>query len=436
MSAPVAGSITAELDRLIDTRPAAAGDLQACALFVLDAVAAIIGARNTGIAQPMLGWARDEPMTMGRRAMMLGALSNMLEMDSMHQTSAVHPGTVIVPAALAVAWSRPAGGHDFLHAVLQGAEVAIRIARAAGAAHYKIHQATATCGAFGAAYAAARLLDLDRDQRLAALGNAGSVTGGLWEFLAEGVLTKQWHAGHTAENGVVSAQLAARGLTGPLRILEGERGFFRALCADAAPEKAVAPWTGWDLTRVSYKPWPSPRHTHPAIDAALKLFGDIAGREIESVEVDTYPVALALCNEPEPVSEHAARFSLKFCTAVALREGRVDFASFEAPARERHADLSRRVRVAATDRYAQAYPKGAWGAEVRVLLQDGSRLNHAQDHSKGDPEQPMPADEIRGKACYLMRRGGVERPEPLADAILGMAANRDVPIEKLAQLLP
>jgi 2-methylcitrate dehydratase PrpD len=435
-NAGAAESLTAGLARLVNLQPVTAADREACALFVLDAMACIIGARTSPIAQPVLGWALAEPLSMGRRALVLGALSNILEMDSMHQESAVHLGTVIVPAALAVAMSHPVSGNDFLDAVLKGAEVAIRISRAAGAAHYRVHQATATCGGFGAAFAAGSLLGLDQQRMVDALGNAGTVAGGLWEFLAEGVQTKQWHAGRATETGVVAAQLAARGLTGPRRILEGERGFLRALCPDAKPQEVLKEWSGWGLPRTSYKPWPSPRHTHPAIDAALKIAPKLDGRAIERVELDTYQVALDLCNEPAPVSEHAARFSLRYCVAAALQDGKVDFASFEEPARGRNADLAAKVRVAATERFTRAYPTGAWGAEVRVNLAGGGKLTFTQEYAKGDPAAPMTRAEMLDKAHGLLRRGQAQDPAGSANAILAMAHGGTVPLDELRRILP
>jgi 2-methylcitrate dehydratase PrpD len=263
------------------------------------------------------------------------------------------------------------------------------------------------------------LLQLTPVQQQHALGNAGTQAGGLWQFLVDGSMSKQWHAGRAAESGLTAAQLASRGFTGPLGILEGERGFFKFLCPDAVPENLLNGATGWRVSEVSYKPWPSPRHTHPAIDAALAAAPDVHA-DIERVELDTYPIALELCNEPEPTSEHAARFSLKYCVAAALADKHIDFESFEAPARTRNQALASKVSVAATARFRDSFPV-AWGAEVRVFLTDGSVIRSKKEHAKGDPGAPMSESEIRKKSVELLQRGQYESPELFVDAILAMA---------------
>lgn len=411
----------------------AAADYQAAAWFSLDAIACICGALREEAAGPVLRWAAAEPLTTARRAFVLGALSNILEMDAMHRASATHPGTVVVPAALAVALTRPVSGQDFLSAVLRGFEVSARIGQAAGATHARLYQATATCCPFGAAASAAQLLGLSPHEQLQALGNAGTRSGGLWQFVQDGSLTKQWHAGRAAEDGVLAAQLAAHGLTGPARILEGEKGFFNVMCPEARVALVTEPHAGWALPQVSYKPWPSPRHTHPAIDAALKLAGHGLG-PIVSVLVRTYPVVLQLCNQIDPQTDHAARFSTALCVAAALRDGKIDETSFLAPARERHRELTQRVKVEASERFTQAFP-AAWGAEVAVTLADGSTVSAHVDHAKGDPLSPMSETERYSKALGMLEHGGVPRASELADQILAMPDSNQIPAAALERAL-
>ena len=426
---PLAGALLAAVAAM----PISAADRQAAAWFSLDAIACVLGAQREDNAHAVLAWARSEAVTPARRAFVYGALSNILEMDAMHRASSTHPGTVVVPAALALtlalAVSRQVSGEDFLAAVLKGFEVSARIGEAAGASHARLYQATSTCCPFGAALSAALLLGLDPHAQLQALGNAGTRSGGLWQFVQDGSLTKQWHAGRAAEDGVCAAQLAGHGLSGPARILEGEKGFFSVMCPDANADANAALVAGqrdtWSLPDVSYKPWPSPRHTHPAIDAALRLSGR-GSAAITSVTVQTYPVALQLCNMLNPETEHAARFSIAYCVAAALQDGQVDAASFLAPARERHRELTRHVRVSASDRFAAAFP-AAWGAEVSVVRSDGSTATAHVDHAKGDPLAPMSDAERYAKALDLLGRGGVVQARDLADQVLAMASGKTFP---------
>ena len=170
----------------------------------------------------------------------------------------MHPGCVVVPAAWALANKQGVGGHALLRSVLHGFEATTRVGMGVGPAHYKIWHNTATCGPYGSAMAAADLLGLDDEQTVHALGNAGTQSSGLWQFLETGAMTKHLHAGHAAEAGLKAADLAAFGFTGPPRILEGDKGFFKAACPDAQPELVLAnPDDAWQLTTTSIKPWPS-----------------------------------------------------------------------------------------------------------------------------------------------------------------------------------
>src|SRR5690606_27894555 len=226
-------------------------------------------------------------------------------------------GCVVVPAAYALAAKHGKGGRELLTAILHGFEAAARVGMAVGPEHYRIWHNTATCGPFGAAMAAAALLDLDDEAAINALGNAGSQSSGLWQFLETGAMTKHLHAGHAAEAGVRAGELAALGFTGPARILEGEKGFFRAACPDANPDAVTRdPDAPWQLVRTSIKPWPSCRHTHPTIDAgeelrARLLRDGVSLDQIAEIVVETYQAALDVCDRPVAASDYEAKFSLQ-----------------------------------------------------------------------------------------------------------------------------
>src|SRR5262249_27378022 len=135
----------------------------------------------------------------------------------------------IMPAALAVAEREHADGKSFLLAVAVGYEAALRIGEAVNPSHYRFWHPTGTAATFGAAAAAGALLKLNAAQMLNALGSAGTQAAGLWEFNADGSMSKHLHPGKAAFNGILAADLAFQGFTGATRILEGERGFFRAM---------------------------------------------------------------------------------------------------------------------------------------------------------------------------------------------------------------
>jgi len=205
--------------------------------------------------------------------------------------------------------------------------------------------------------AVAALLHLEPSATVHALGNAGTQSSGLWQFLEAGTMTKHLHAGRAAEAGVLAADLAQFGFTGPPTILEGAKGWFTATCPDADPRAITRdPDSPWQLLQTSIKPWPSCRHTHPAIDAALELRHNIVTGTIERVEVETYAAALEVCDRPSPRNDYEAKFSLQHCVAAALTRGTVDFTAFAEPTRVELAELRDRVTVRVAEPYASAYP--------------------------------------------------------------------------------
>lgn len=422
-----AASLTSRLAALIAARPIGAEDYRAAALFTLDALANALAGRRTTAGEILLDWAEAEPLTTGREAMLLGGLTHILEVDDLHRASVVHPGCVVVPAAYALARRRNLRGHAFLAAVLRGFEACCRVGMAVGPAHYRIWHNTATCGPFGSAYAAGDILGLDHAAMTDALGNAGTQSSGLWQFLETGAMSKHLHAGRAAEAGLLAADLAARGFSGPPQILEGEKGFFKATCADPKPERLLAdPDAPWQLRLTSIKPWPCCRHTHPTIDAGLSLAAKIGNRKIERIKVATYQAALDICDRAAPRSEYEAKFSLQHTAAAALTDGHVGFASFSPASRDRLAATAARVEVIVAIPYVQRYPV-AWGAEVAVQLDDGSELSASREHAYGDPENPLDESAMRAKATMLLEYAGVAAPAKFIDAVLALAEDAIVP---------
>ncbi len=427
-------TLTEGLVSLIRAKPITPSDYEAAALFTLDAIANILGGRNSVPGRVLLDWwqarATNDVPEPSRLAFLMGALCHILETDDLHRESVVHPGCVVVPAAWALAHKQGASGHALLRAVLHGFEATTRVGMAVGAAHYRIWHNTGTCGPYGSAMAGAALLDLDDAQAVHALGNAGSQSAGLWQFLETGAMTKHLHAGHAAEAGLKAADLAAFGFTGPPKILEGEKGFFKAACPDAQPEMVLAsPEADWQLVRTSIKPWPSCRHTHPAIDAAEELrllLGATDEADIRAIEVGTYQAALDVCDRPVAHSEYEAKFSLQHTVAATLLLPQVDFAAFGEAARARAAKLALRVSLSADEPYRSAYPRN-WGARVRVELKDGRELVAQRDNAKGDPEARLSHDDMVAKAEMLLAHGGVRHPKSVIDGVLGLARDGALP---------
>lgn len=422
-------ALTRELVRLIREKPVEPADLRAAALFFLDAAANAVAGRQTKPGKILTEWAGDNGTDAGREALLLGGLIHTLETDDLHRASVVHPGCVVVPAVIALGRRAGADGRALLSATLDGFEACCRVGMAVGPGHYKVWHNTATCGPFGSAMAGISLLGLDDEQAVHALGNAGTQAAGFWQFLETGAMSKHLHAGRAAEAGVVAAGLAARGFTGAPAILEGEKAFFAAACPDPDPDAVLRdPEALWQLRQTSIKPWPSCRHTHPTVDAALEVHAALGNRAVADVRITTYRAAVDVCDRPDPQSEYEAKFSLYHCAAVALADGDVDFGSFDPDARERLAGLRAKVSVEVGEPFASNYP-AAWGARVAATTVNGEEVSAERVNCKGDPEMALDAAEMTAKAHRLLAFGGIAEKQAQAfiDGVLAMAKNGPLP---------
>lgn len=340
-----------------------------------------------------------------------GGLGNIMEIDDLHRTSIVHPGDVVIPAALALAEREKVDGPALLDAMVRGYEAAIRIGSAAGTSHYANWYNTATCGVFGATAAASSILALDARKTVDALGQAGMQAAGLWQCRHEPTFGKHLAAARGAQAGVIGADLAAIGYPGPSEILEGPQGFFTATAPGADPSRVVAGADDpWRIFEVSFKPWPSCRHTHPAVEAALALVDALDGRDVASVTVTTYAQAIAFCDKPDAATPDDARFSLQHCVALALARGRLALEDFE-PSELVAPDvvaLRSRVAVEEDPEMSAAFPE-RYATSVAIRFADGGTAEREIATAKGDPENPMTDAERREKFDTVMAAVGLDR---------------------------
>jgi 2-methylcitrate dehydratase PrpD len=364
------------------------------------------------------------------------ARSHVTETDDLHRASVTHPGCVVIPVALLLGHDRGASGHEALRATLAGYEVMTRVGEALGAGHYRLFHNTATAGVFGSAAAAASLLDLDEDGWVWALGSAGTQAAGLWQFNEEGAMSKPLHAGHAAAAGLRAALLAAAGLTGAERILEGEKGLFRALCPDARPGAVLADAAGWKLPETSMKPYPCCRHVHPAVDAALEvralagLDREGGGDAVAAVRIWSYPAALDVTDRQDPGTPHEARFSLQYAVVRTLLHGRPGLDAFEPEALRDEAVrvMLARTTVAVDPGLAEAYPR-AWGAHVEVVDQAGATYRAERASATGDPDHPLDDTALDAKVRGLFDWAGLPREQGrlLLEPCRGLVADGPLP---------
>jgi len=334
-------------------------------------------------------------------ALVNGAASHIMELDDIHKTSIIHAGTVIIPAAIAVSEWKKSSGKDLITAIVAGYEVAYRIGEAVTPSHYYYWHNTATCGTFGAAASAGKLLNLNKEELTHALGSAGTQAAGLWEFIEDGAMSKQLHPGKAAMNGVISALLAQKGFTGASEILEGRRGFFEAMSKEYDVKKVTRGLGDqYKITENSFKIHASCRHTHHVMDLMIELHHEdrIALEEIDKIVIHTYQNAIDITDNSQPSTEYAAKFSLQFCTALALLQGNGDFDQFNQKTLwdKKVRQLMARVFVRADPEMTSSYPK-KWGAKAEIFLTSGNVITKMTDFPKGDPEKPVTKKELLAK---------------------------------------
>lgn len=330
------------------------------------------------------------------------AASHTMEMDDLHPSSVFHPAAPIISAAVALGEAVNATGEELIAAIVAGYEIGVRAGEAAGRSHYYFWHTTATCGTFGAAAAAAKLLKLNQDQIIEAFGSAGTQAGGLWQFLEDGAtsgMSKQLHPAHAAAAGILSAELGLRGFTGAKRIFEGRKGFLAATSKDAAPEMlTVDLGRSYRIATNSFKRHASCRHTHSSIDSALILRNEkkVRPENLRSLEVRIYPAGYDLLTDVKPETPYLAKFSLPFTIAAALTRGRVGLAEFEnLEADDIRATMSR-IKIVRDDSLAQDYPE-KWPARVIAILESGETVSASVDYPKGDAKNPLTLAELEDK---------------------------------------
>ena len=415
-------SLTEKLISLVQSRTICTADQHAASLFLLDALATAYAGSATEAGQKLIAWCGQDAMNARTQAFLMGSLAHITETDDLHRASVTHPGCIVVPAVLATSQRTNANGGDVLAATLCGFEAMCRIGRAVGPTHYQVWHNTATCGPFGSAMAVGQLLELSPKQCVHALGNAGTQSSGLWQFLETGSMSKHLHAGRASESGLLAAELAAHDFTGAKSILEGEQGMFRAMCPDARPEAVLAKEDApWELTQTSIKPWPSCRHTHPVIDAALELQPQLGNAVIEEVVIGVYHAANTICNRAAVENEYQAKFSLQHCAAIALLTGSVSLDSFTSLARAQTKELCEKTLIVVQGDIDANYP-ASWGATLNLTLADGRKLSAARRDCRGDPELPLSDDEMIEKAQGLLRFGGLnqENADKVIDSVLDL----------------
>jgi 2-methylcitrate dehydratase PrpD len=413
---------------------------------LLDYLCAAIVGSQTPAARAVLdvaseNYAGDDAMVIGGgrlspagAALVNGTAAHGFELDDGYTPGSVHPSAPVVSAALATGQTAGAGSAQILRAIAIGVEVTSRIAAAGHPATWRrgFHN-TPLAGVFGAAAGCAVLRGLSAGQTASAFGVAGSHAGGLFAFLGTGAEVKRLHAGKAARDGLLSVELARRGVTGPPEVLEAEPGYFSAFAGDADSGARVLDGLGeqWAALHTYVKPYPCCRHLHGPVDCVLAALdaGPLDVPAIESVEVMTYEVASHHAGT-EIRSVLDAQMSIPYAVAVTLLRGRPGLREFTPAAWQdpRVRDLAARVSVRADDVLTSRYPAER-PAEVLIRRRGAPAVRFAVAQPLGEPSNPMTDAQLGAKFTTLtsdiLRPAGVD-PDAVVDRALGTGSVGDI----------
>lgn len=340
------------------------------------------------------------------------ACSHLVEQDDLHNSSVLHPATVVFPAALATAQDLESSGLDLLTACVAGYEAGIRIGEFLGRSHYKVFHTTATVGTLAAAVAVGKLMKFDETQFMNLLGTAGTQAAGLWEFLKDAADSKQLHTAKAASNGLLAAYMTKDGLTGAQDILQGKQGLAVGMSTDADPKYLHDRLgTRWALLETSFKYHASCRHTHPAADALLELLKeqDIDYRDVEEVIAHVHQGAidvLGLVDIPQTI--HQAKFSMGTVLGLIAVHGDAGLNSFKNHALndKNVVEFRTKVQMVLDPEVDSNYPQ-KWFGKISVKTKSKETYSKFITDPKGDPLNTLTQEELEEKFIRLCDFSGV-----------------------------
>lgn len=338
-----------------------------------------------------------------------GAASHTLDFDDLHNPSIIHLATVVVPGVFAIAEAEHKSGRQMIAAVCAGYEAGGRIGESVIPESYFFWHTTGTAGTFGAAAAAANLLQLTPQQTLMCYGSAGTQAAGLWEFLKEGAMSKALHAGKSSYAGVLSAYLSRNGFTAASSILEGEKGFCRAMVDEPHWDRLTE---GLDSKHLridenSFKPYACCKHSHAAIYAAqvLKKEHELRADNISEVRIYVNDITDCLINNPQPQNPYGCKFSIQYCVAAMLTFGAVGIEQFAQDVihNTEVRDLMSRTKVIRDAAIEKIHQEDAskLASRLEVVCKDGTVHSMKVDYPKGDPDNPVTWEEAKAKFMHL-----------------------------------
>ncbi|WIV68153.1 MmgE/PrpD family protein [Natrialbaceae archaeon AArc-T1-2] len=352
-----------------------------------------------------------------------GAFGHAIDYDDTFESIVIHPSSPIFAASLAAAEEGGASTTELVTGYIVGCEVAYRVGQSTYPEHYQNGwHSTGTAGSFGAVGAAASILDLGSEEVANAFGIVASSSSALKKNF--GTMTKPLHAGHAAESGIRATLLARDGFTADSSIFEGEIGYNRVMTVDDAydPEEITENlYEEWAVLDIGFKPYPSGVITHAAMDAMKSLTEEhnLEPATVESIVVTLEDAASEMLHHTQPDDALQAKFSIEFCLASILRDGRAGIHEFtdEYVQQEETQNAIKTVsRAFEPDLFGDDY--AGYGAVVTVTKSDGAELREEIRYAPGSPNNPIEEDRLRQKFYECAEsRLGERKAQALEDSI-------------------
>jgi 2-methylcitrate dehydratase PrpD len=333
----------------------------------------------------------------GNAALANGTMAHASDFDDDHRSATMHPGAVVVSAALALAEREGSEGSCLIEAVVAGYEVVCRVGEAfLGKQYHEGFHPTGTCGVFGSAAAAAKILKLSAEETVSALGIAGTQASGLEEWKADGTWIKRMHPGKAAQSGILATLLARRGYTGPATIFEGRYGFLNAFSFERTYDREKITkglgevFVGHDT---AFKPYPCCRFLHQVIDGVIDMVKEdnVTPGIIDEVRIRTFKVGIDTLMKPEerryrPRTIVDAQFSIPFVVGAAVARQRVSLTEFteESIQDPEILKIASKVRGEEDLEHTRGYPE-KFPTTIEIRLKDRGVLKRYLDIPSGDP---------------------------------------------------
>jgi 2-methylcitrate dehydratase PrpD len=342
---------------------------------------------------------RKEKLDVMHAALMNGISSHIFDYDDTHLRTIIHPAGPVASAILALSEYRPVTGRDFLNALVLGTEVECRIGNAVYPQHYDAGwHITGTTGVFGSAAAAGKLLGLNEQQMIWALGIAATQPVGLKEMF--GTMTKSFHPGRAAQNGLTAAFLASKNYTSSNQPIEAKEGWANAL-STARNYAEITENLGktYEISINTYKPFACGIVIHPTLDACIQLRNqyNLKADQIEKVELRVNRLVEILTGKKTPQTGLEGKFSVYYAAAVAIVKGAAGEKQFSDA-------LVKDPEIAGLrDRITTIVDPAISSERVRVTitLKDGRKLEKYIEDAIGSVKNPMSDQALEAKFAGL-----------------------------------